>query len=86
MREEILLVLHVVNGIFILTHNDFAVYLKLRIPMMHRHFFHKLAQNRAKFKLFAVIEEIFFILHFANGIYMIIHKDFVVYLHLFEYK
>ena len=33
-----------------------------------------------------MIEEIHFFLHVVNGIFIIIHNDFVVYLHLFEYK
>ena len=38
------------------------------------------------FKHFAMIEEIHFISHVANGIHILILNDFVVYLHVFEYK
>ena len=38
------------------------------------------------FKLFAMIEEILFILHVANAIHIVIHNYVIVYVHLFKYK
>ena len=49
-------------------------YLKLRIPKLHRQFFRKLAQIVIIFKLFAMKEEFFFILHVVNGIFIIFHN------------
>ena len=53
---------------------------------MHRHFFRKLSQNGDYIQTFAMIEEIHFILHVVNGIYIKIHNDVIVYLHEFIYK
>ena len=54
------------------------LYIKLRIPIMHRQFF----KIVIKFKLIVMIEEILFILLVANGIQKIIQ----LYLHEFKYK
>ena len=42
-------------------------YLKLRTPIMHRHFFRKLSQNPDYVKHIVTIEEIFFISQSVNG-------------------
>ena len=39
---------------------------------MHRHFFKIISQNRDYIQTFAMIEEILFILHVDNGIYITI--------------
>ena len=53
---------------------------------MHRQFFKKLSENMIIFKLIATIEEILFILHVVDGIYIKIHNFNIVYLHIVEYK
>ena len=41
--------------------------------MSHRQFFIKISQNHDYIQNFAMIAEIHFILHAANGLYIIIH-------------
>ena len=41
---------------------------------MHRQFFKNLLKAEIVFKLFAMIEEIHFILHVENGFHIIIHN------------
>ena len=47
-------------------------YIKLRIPIMHRHIFKKLSQNPDYVQAHCNDQKIFFILHFINSIYTII--------------
>ena len=54
-----------------LSHINIHYYLKLRIPIVHRHFLSEnLHKNLNTFKHIAMIEEILFILHSVNGIYI----------------
>ena len=48
--------------------------------------FIKIAQNRDYIQTFCKDRRILFQLHVAKGIYMIIHNDFVLYIHVFKYK
>ena len=57
-----------------LSKKNIHYYLKIQIPIMHRQFFRKLSQNREFIQIFAMIEEIHFILHVANGIFSTIHN------------
>ena len=57
-----------------LSHENIHFYLKLRIPIIHRHFFKKHLKVENKFKLIAMIEKILFILNVPTGIYILIHN------------
>ena len=62
-----------INFCSLLRYINISYYLKSEIPIMHCHFFRNL-KIVILFKLFAMIEEILFILHVVNGIYVIIHN------------
>ena len=53
---------------------------------MHQKFFTRISQNPDFIQTFTMIEEILFILHVVNGIYIKFHNVEMVYLHVFEYK
>ena len=68
----------------ILSNINIRYYLKFRIPIMHRQFTEKYLKIENIFKLIAMIEEIHFILHVANGIYIIFH-NVIWYNHTYPY-
>ena len=69
-----------------LSHENIHYYLKLRIPIMHRHFLRKISQNPENIqKHIVMMEEILLNLRVVDGNYLIIHNDFVVSLHVFVY-
>ena len=68
------------------TNKKIHYYLKLRIPMCHRQFFRRISQNREYIQSPCNDKKNHFILHFTNGIHIIIHNKVVLYLHEYKYE
>ena len=69
-----------------LSHINIHYHLKLGLLPLHRQFFIKISQNTEYNQIFAMIEEIPFILHVVIGIHIKIHNFNIVYLHEFKYE